>query len=143
MKEGYEAINTEIVSPSNDHEPDFLNYRGESKTQMPSPLSPVSDDLEAVESSPIVKPNNQLKTPMQRLRESIFKVEFINVILMSVGFLCTMSGYGASQGLMTSIHKEMGFYCLATLYGVFAVTNFIAPSLSELLGPKYVLPNQN
>jgi MFS family permease len=86
----------------------------------------------------IVLPKQEdLLSPLQRLRAQFFTKYFFNVLMMSFGFLITLGAYGSAQGLMTSLHEELGFICLAVLYGVFAFTNFTAPAIVQLIGPKW------
>jgi hypothetical protein len=99
----------------------------------------LTEGTTTVLSSPVdtSKQKDDFITPFQRLKKHFLTKEFFNIIMLSFGFQLTFAAYGPAQGLMTSIHKDLGFICLAILYGTFAFTNFTAPAVSTFLGPKW------
>jgi len=65
------------------------------------------------------------------------------VVMVSLGFLGTFSGFNAAQNLQTSLNATLGDINLACLYGTFTVLCLIAPpalaSLERVIGLRMIM----
>ena len=65
------------------------------------------------------------------------KVSSRNVVPLGAGFLLLFSAFnGVQVSLSALLGQHAAFSALAMLYAVFAVSNFLAPALVAVVGPK-------
>ena len=63
----------------------------------------------------------------------------INIVIVSMSFCVLFSSYNTTQGYVTNLKKEIGFWMLAAVYASFAVTNLVSPAIVNRLGSKLSL----
>ncbi|KAJ3435391.1 et translation product-related [Anaeramoeba flamelloides] len=59
-----------------------------------------------------------------------------NLILVSLAFSLIIGIYRSTQPLLTKLHDDLGYYALALLYLVFAISLLVVAPLVKRLGPK-------
>ncbi|KAG8236564.1 hypothetical protein J437_LFUL017020 [Ladona fulva] len=86
-----------------------------------------------------------------KLTEIIMKVDrkFVNVIILGFGFMFVFTAFqtmgNIEQTVLDSIHDDDnsftgdGYTSLAVIYAVFAVCNWLAPSILSVTGPKIAM----
>eukprot|EP01027_Heterolobosea_sp_BB2_P005155 GEZU01007911.1.p1 GENE.GEZU01007911.1~~GEZU01007911.1.p1 ORF type:complete len:481 (+),score=140.46 GEZU01007911.1:134-1576(+) len=65
-----------------------------------------------------------------------WNIHLFNVIMMGTAFCVVFSAFSTTQNFMTTIYGNKGFASLAILYAVFALFNFVAPAIEDVIGPR-------
>jgi MFS family permease len=63
----------------------------------------------------------------------------LSVIILGVSFCTFFTAFNTTQGFITSIKKDVGFWSLAVLYFFFAVFNLFSPAVVARTGPLVAL----
>jgi MFS family permease len=76
---------------------------------------------------------------MQSFVKRVCTWEFLNLILLGLGFMVVFSAFNPTSSYMSSLHKELGYASLAVLYSVFGISIFFAPTIERILGAKWCM----
>ncbi|KAG2392436.1 hypothetical protein C9374_012688 [Naegleria lovaniensis] len=66
-----------------------------------------------------------------------FNKGFFNVVNLGASFFLLFAAFGTTQSFITTLRKSEGFVSLSILYFVFAFSNLVAPSFTQLFSPKW------
>lgn len=75
--------------------------------------------------------------------------DFVNIIILGFGFMFVFTAFQTMGNIQATVIKSIqiddksftgdGYYSLAIIYAVFAITNWAAPSIISLIGPRIAM----